>query len=103
MYGEVIRRYFPAMSTSSSPEPEYGTSDRDALVAARNAILNEALGPISPGVPSSRRALGTLRIEIHGSWSVADLITLLGRLEDGYKAAAALESLADQPSGSTLS
>ena len=39
------------------------------------------------------QALGVLRIEIHGSWSVDDLIKLLGRLEDGYKAAAALESL----------
>jgi hypothetical protein len=40
-------------------------------------------------------ALGILRIEIHGSWLVADLIKLLGRLEDAYKAAAAFELLAD--------
>src|ERR1700678_1800174 len=43
------------------------------------------------------QALGVLRIEIHGSWSVDDLIKLLGRLEDGYKAAAALESLVPRP------
>jgi len=48
------------------------------------------------------QALGVLRIEIHGSWSVADFTKLLGRLEDGYKAAAALEALAGQPSGSAL-
>lgn len=49
------------------------------------------------------QALGVLQMEIHGSWSVADLVNLLGRLEDGYKAAAALESLAGQPSESALS
>ena len=44
------------------------------------------------------RALGVLRVEIHGSWSVGDLIKLLERLEDGYKAAAALQSLIAHPS-----
>jgi hypothetical protein len=37
-----------------------------------------------------------LRIEIHGSWSVADFIKLLGHLEDAYKAAAAFERLASE-------
>ncbi len=47
--------------------------------------------------------LGILRIEIHGSWSVAEFINLLGRLEDGYKAAAALEELGSRASGDKLS
>jgi hypothetical protein len=47
--------------------------------------------------------LGMLRIEIHGSWSAADFINLLGRLEDGYKAAAALEELGSRASGDELS
>ncbi len=48
---------------------------------------------------SERQALDVLRIDIHGSWSVADFIKLLGRLDDGYKAAAALESLDSPLSG----
>ena len=51
------------------------------------------------GRASAEQTLGLLRIEIHGGWSVADLIKLLGRLEDGYKAAAALESLTSRASG----
>lgn len=52
----------------------------------------------SHGLMEASREVGVLRIDIHGSWSVADLIKLLGRVEDGYKAAAALEALTDQSS-----
>jgi hypothetical protein len=50
-----------------------------------------------PGPVSTTKSVGAMRVEIHGSWSVADLVKLLERLEDAYKAAAALESLAVQP------
>jgi hypothetical protein len=48
--------------------------------------------------PPTRPTLGVLRVEIHGSWSVADLMDLLRRLEEGYRAAAAIEYLIEQSS-----
>lgn len=103
------------MSGNASPEPEAAAAGREAA--------REYVGGVIPRYPyrtpseatgswedtpepdptaereSARQALGALRIEIQGSWSVADLIKLLGRLDDGYKAAAALESLAAPRSG----
>jgi hypothetical protein len=78
------------MPVSSTHHPRSATGSEDAGTFYISGRL------------SAEQALGVLRIEIHGSWSVADLIKLLGRLEDGYKAAAALESLTGQPSGSSL-
>ena len=52
--------------------------------------------------PAAFDDLGILRIEIHGSWSVADLTGLLNRMEDAYKVAAALESLTETDSWPTL-
>jgi hypothetical protein len=122
-------RYPPDMSESASPESEPAAAESIATVAAEavlatvdvhipmaarhmaHQIAREAArAAVTSGGDSAahqqstvqeptREALGALRIEIHGSWSVADLIELLGRLEDGYKAAGALESLANQPSG----
>jgi hypothetical protein len=83
----------------------------DALRQYRNQIVHRAqrttvacgADPAAPGPSAAAepawQALDVLRIDIHGSWSVADFINLLGRLDDGYKAAAALESLATPQSG----
>ena len=96
---EVLRRNPPAMSTSPSQSAGSATGSqgaqagRDAIAAGRDLTIEPPYS-ISAKQPASQ-ALGVLRLEIHGSWSVADLITLLRRLEDGYKAAAALESVAD--------
>lgn len=98
-----------SMSASASDDPRSSTDDED--VQARDAQGAQAGDHDTPvandyydqGRLSVRQALGVLRIEIHGSWSVADLTKLLGRLEDGYKAAAALESLTSRPSASALS
>ena len=111
MHGAVFRRYPPVMSMSAWPEPEPETETeirgRDAFTAGRDLHVNVSADPIlasqAGGPPSSSPTLGILRIEIHGSWSVADLTQLLGRLEDSYKAAAALESLIDQRSTTTPS
>jgi hypothetical protein len=95
------------MSTSSTNDPEPATGSRRDThfdgsrgIFVGNDNVQEDYFTVPVTVP---QALGVLRVQIHGSWSVADLIRFLGRLEDGYKAAAALESLADQPSGSALS
>lgn len=104
MHGAAFHRYAPAMPTSASSEPESRprtTSGRDAYAAGRDLHVHQAVDPSARA--SSSRALGTLRIEIHGSWSVADFIKLLGHLEDGYKAAAALESLNGQQSTGSAS
>jgi len=59
--------------------------------------------PYSGPQLSVEQTLGVLRIEIHGSWSVADFIKLLRHLEDGYKGAAGLEALSSLMPGSGLS
>lgn len=87
----------PILSTPSEAQMSVGALP---LLLERKSRILRRIGIVPP---SASRALGILRIEIHGGWSVADLIKLLGRLEDGYKAAAALESLTERPSGSALS
>ena len=102
LHGVVSRGYPPAMSTSASPEPESDTAGRefrggaDVNVSSGDVYIH--VDPARPrlGPPLSSRRLGVLRIDIHGGWSVADLIKLLGHLEDGYMAAAALEALTDR-------
>lgn len=104
------------MSTDDATASRMERGDRDAYTAGRDQLLyadpsaagyfEQPLPSEPPGEYLSAAAppeLGVLRIEIHGSWSVGDLIELLERLEDGYKAAAVLQSLSEQPSGSTLS
>ena len=73
------------MDVSAAHGLQVGEASRQANVFSRPTRLSVA------------QKLGVLRIEIHGSWSVADIIGLLGHLEDGCRAAAALESLADLP------
>jgi hypothetical protein len=98
-------------SMSTSPDPKPGTSTAETPITFEVGSLPDYpadhvdydLADPDPRVRSASQVLGILRIDIHGSWSVTDLIKLLGRLEDGYKAAAALESLTGQPSGATPS
>jgi hypothetical protein len=82
----LSRGYSPAMSMSDSPEElaaaqYYG---RVARSARRNRRVHD---------PESDQELGVLRLDVHGSWSVADFTKLPGRVEDCYKAAGALEAL----------
>ena len=84
------------MSTSASQDPESAAAGQGVYLGSVGDQYAYSSRNVVP--PSARQALGVLRIKIHGSWSVADLIKLLGRLEDGYKAAAALESLSAPPS-----
>jgi hypothetical protein len=84
------------MSETDSPLPGFSSLDRPRVAGPGDYTIGYQRVAVKE-LP--RQALGVLRIEIHGSWSVADLIRLLGRLEDGYKAAAALESLGGRPSG----
>lgn len=108
VHAAVPHRYPPGTSESDSPE------DLDAAIrgirAREGPVSFEAGSLAAPEAvvqgdysaahrESARQELGALRIEIQGGWSVADLIRLPGRLEDGYKAAAALESLASRSSG----
>lgn len=95
----VFAGYPPAMSTSPSRENEPGTRAGQAYFAGGDIHIHLQNTPSFSTGPA-RGPLGVLRIEIHGSWSVADLVRLLQRAEDGYKAAAALESLTAQPSAS---
>lgn len=88
------------MSTSASDDPRSSSGDQGVQAGDSGTPFNHSDGA---GRLSGEQALGVLRVEIHGSWSVADLIKLLGRLEDGYRAAAALESLISRSSGSTPS
>jgi hypothetical protein len=90
------------MSTSDSPEPQLATASRDAYVAGGDLHFHN-LAQSDVALSWVPRSLGVLQIDIHGSWSVADFTQLLGRLEDGYKAAAALESLTGQASSSAVS
>ena len=95
--GDVLRLARTPMAGGGFVFPD------DGIVVGTNPETRIAHASVVPTSELSGRALGVLRIEIHGSWSVADLIKLLGRLEDGYKAAAALESMAGRPSGSAIS
>jgi len=92
MYAEVVRRYSPAMPTSSSHDPTSATGSEGAEARSDPRAQTHIGTPISTGDHaevhlyvqgrlSAEQTLGVLRIEIHGSWSVADLIKLLGRLE----------------------
>lgn len=107
MYGEVARRYPSGMSTSYDSGSGAGnisadvSGSRGSQAGDSNVQVNVYGVAVPP--PAREQVVGVLRIEIRGSWSVADFAKLLGRLEDGYKATAALEFLADQPSGSALS
>jgi hypothetical protein len=88
------------MPTSESRDTEAATVSQGVSAGLGQGVQFGDLGTQSNYFvgtqPSARQTLGVLRIEIHGSWSVADLMKLLGRLEDGYKAAGALQSLIDR-------
>jgi hypothetical protein len=88
------------MPTSESPGVGSATGGQSISFGPGSQFLPVDTSNIHAHLVSPARAvdqaLGVLRIDIHGSWSVADLIKLLGRLEDGYKAAAALQWLIDR-------
>lgn len=98
MRGMVFRRYSPAMSTSDSPGEarETATAEEGSEPPSAFVRLGGGGGPGLIPNPPSRQMLGVLRVDIHGSWSIADLIKLLGQIEDAYKAAAAVEALGDR-------
>lgn len=103
--------YPPSMATSESEEPATGSSNvqigddpgsgREQPVSAATQVRVRT-ARAGAQARLGRPGLGVLRIGIHGSWSAGGFAELLDRLEDGYKAAAALHQLAVFPAGSAL-